>query len=214
MGKYLQGILGAFTGKVGTVVGSSWRGISYMRSLTRRRGNANATDKQLEQQARFALVNGFLKPMKPLLEIGFKNYANGKTGYNSATSYNLKNALTGQTPNLEIDYTMVMLSRGDLPQVEGLAATSVTAAKLNLEWLDNSGRGKAKAEDQLILVAFCPDLAEAVYVIGEATRLATTYVFDLPSDYSTKEVHVYVGWISENGKEIANSKYAGNILIV
>jgi hypothetical protein len=53
----------------------------------------------------------------------------------------------------------------------------------------------------------------AVYVIGEATRLATTYVFDLPSDYSTKQVHVYVGWISENGKEIANSKYAGNILI-
>ena len=31
MGKIKQGILGGFKGKVGTVIGSSWNGISYMR---------------------------------------------------------------------------------------------------------------------------------------------------------------------------------------
>ena len=31
MGTIKQGILGGFSGKVGTVVGSSWKGISYMR---------------------------------------------------------------------------------------------------------------------------------------------------------------------------------------
>jgi hypothetical protein len=31
MGKINQGILGGFSGKVGSVVGGSWKGISYMR---------------------------------------------------------------------------------------------------------------------------------------------------------------------------------------
>ena len=33
MGKIKQGILGGFKGKVGTVIGSSWNGISYMRGI-------------------------------------------------------------------------------------------------------------------------------------------------------------------------------------
>ena len=37
MGTIKQGILGGFSGKVGTVVGSSWKGISYMRGKTTNR---------------------------------------------------------------------------------------------------------------------------------------------------------------------------------
>lgn len=33
MGTIKQGILGGFSGKVGTVVGGTWKGISYMRSI-------------------------------------------------------------------------------------------------------------------------------------------------------------------------------------
>ena len=32
MGKISQGILGGFSGKVGTVIGGNWKGIDYMRS--------------------------------------------------------------------------------------------------------------------------------------------------------------------------------------
>ena len=33
MGKIKKGILGGFSGKTGSVVGGSWKGIDYMRSL-------------------------------------------------------------------------------------------------------------------------------------------------------------------------------------
>ena len=33
MGKINQGILGGFSGKVGTAVGSTWKSINYMRAL-------------------------------------------------------------------------------------------------------------------------------------------------------------------------------------
>ncbi len=214
MGKYTQGILGAFSGKIGTVVGASWRGIKYMRSLAAKRGNANATDKQLEQQARFALITGFLNPVKPLLEIGFKNYAVGKTGYNSAHSYNLKNALTGMTPNLEIDYSMVLVSRGDLPQTKDVAATSTTAGQLDFVWTDNTGKGKAKATDKLMVVLFCPELAEATYSIGDALRSDAGLAYEVDADFSGETVEVYTAWLSEDGKEVSNSKYVGSITIV
>ena len=39
MGKIKQGILGGFRGKVGTVIGASWNGISYMRGLAQSHKN-------------------------------------------------------------------------------------------------------------------------------------------------------------------------------
>nr|WP_294899563.1 DUF6266 family protein [uncultured Pedobacter sp.] len=213
MGKYTQGILGAFSGKVGTVIGSSWRGINYMRSLAPKRGNANASNKQLEQQARFAMITAFLNPVKPLLEIGFKNYANGKTGYNSAHSYNLKNALTGLTPNLAIDYSMVLLSRGDLPGVTTLSAVSSAVATLNLAWTNNAGKGKAKDTDQLMVVVFCPTSGEAIYDLAVATRLDQVLAFDLPAEFSGETVETYIFWLSADGKDVSSSKYAGSIVV-
>ena len=57
MGKIKQGILGGFKGKVGTVIGSSWNGISYMRGIAQSVKNAN-TPAQQTQRAFFKEVMG------------------------------------------------------------------------------------------------------------------------------------------------------------
>ena len=49
MGKIKQGILGGFKGKVGTVVGSSWNGISYMKGRAQSVRNPR-TDAQVQQR--------------------------------------------------------------------------------------------------------------------------------------------------------------------
>ena len=40
MGKIKTGILGGFQGKVGTVIGSTWRGESIMRALPKNSGES------------------------------------------------------------------------------------------------------------------------------------------------------------------------------
>ena len=55
MGKIKQGILGGFKGKVGTVIGASWNGISYMRGIAQSMRNAN-TPAQQKQRAFFKEV--------------------------------------------------------------------------------------------------------------------------------------------------------------
>jgi hypothetical protein len=52
MGKIKEGILGGFKGKVGTVIGSSWNGIAYMRGLAQSVKNPK-TAAQLQQRAYF-----------------------------------------------------------------------------------------------------------------------------------------------------------------
>ena len=63
MGTIKQGILGGFSGKVGTVVGGNWKGISYMRALAQNVKNPR-TDAQMNQRSKFALAIAFLKPIK------------------------------------------------------------------------------------------------------------------------------------------------------
>src|SRR5688572_9457477 len=112
MGKFSNGIFGNFYGKIGNVVGSSWRGIDYLRSLPKLNKNRQPSEKQLEQQARFALMTGFLNPLRDVLDIGYQNYASGVTAYNSALSANITNAISGIYPALTPDYSLVQLSRG------------------------------------------------------------------------------------------------------
>ena len=52
MGKIKQGILGGFRGTVGTVVGSSWNGIAYMKGKPQSVKNPK-TDAQLQQRGFF-----------------------------------------------------------------------------------------------------------------------------------------------------------------
>ena len=49
MGKIKQGILGGFKGKVGTVIGASWNGISYMRGIAQSVRNANTTAQRTQR---------------------------------------------------------------------------------------------------------------------------------------------------------------------
>src|SRR5690348_4565658 len=102
MGTISKGILGGFSGTVGTVIGGSWKGIDYMRSQPLKR-SGTFTQAQLEQQAKFKLLVAFLQPLAGLLFISFRDYAVKMTGFNNAMSYNLRNAITGVYPSYSID---------------------------------------------------------------------------------------------------------------
>ena len=56
MGEIKQGILGGFSGKVGTVIGSTWKDVSYMRAMAISVSNPR-TPKQQTQRGKFALIN-------------------------------------------------------------------------------------------------------------------------------------------------------------
>ena len=62
MGKIKQGILGGFKGKVGTVIGSSWNGISYMKGRPQSVRNPR-TDAQVQQRNFFKKLQGLVSQL-------------------------------------------------------------------------------------------------------------------------------------------------------
>ena len=211
MGTISKGILGGFSGKVGTVIGGSWKGIEYMRSQTSKR-KFNPSEKQLAQQMKFALIMYFLQPMSALLEVTFRNFAVKKTGINSALGYNLRNAVTGTYPSFTIDYSLALVSRGDLPNALSPAVTAGAGGMLTFNWTDNSGSGAAAGTDVAMLVAYCPELKQAVFASGGVRSDSTG---DLNA--SALQGHLVETWITfltEDGKKSATSIFTGEVSLV
>ena len=212
MGTINKGILGGFSGKVGTVIGGTWKGIDYMRSKSSRKpGNFSA--KQLEQQAKFGMMMKFLRTLGTLLTTTFQDFANGITGPNAALMYNISNAITGVYPAFSINYSLVLLSKGRLQNATAPAAAAGTTGKVNYSWTDNSGFGMAKATDQAILLVYCPATGQTVYNINGAARNAATAELDVTT-FSGKTVQTWMAFISADGNEVSDSLFTGEVNVV
>jgi hypothetical protein len=129
MGKIKQGILGGFKGKVGTVIGSSWNGIAYMRGLPQSVKNP----KTAAQQAQRA----FFKEVQDL--VGQLSYEQLLFLFpNTEQGMSRRNALVKQLaafPLVENDEKHVDLadiaSIGNAPTDE-LPDVTITASRSNL----------------------------------------------------------------------------------
>ncbi len=211
MGKIQQGILGGFSGKVGTVIGGSWKGVSYMRSIPKSVHNPQ-TIGQMSQRSKFALVINLLKPMSGFIRVGYKLYSDKQTAFNAAMAYNLANAISGTYPDYSIDLSKVLVSRGALPAVVNAQATSANGA-IKLTWEDNSGVGSAKQTDKALVVVYNVTKGLAVYDTAGVERMVATDTISIPSDWVGDSVELFLGFISEDGKEVSNSVYLGTITV-
>ena len=216
VGKLLQGINGPFSGKVGTAVGYMWNDVAVIRSRPRKRTKP-FSDKELNQQARFALMNQFLIPVKNLLNISFAHLAYRMSGFHKGFSYNVKAAILGIRPNLSIDFPRVLLSRGDLAKAETATVTALTPLTLQFNWTDQSGTGNARGTDQLYVAVFSSEKNRWFYRLNMATRSAGSFTLELkkamldPSPFAGKPLQTYMGFLAADGKDASDSVYAGTV---
>ncbi len=212
MGKINKGILGGFSGKVGNVVGANWKGIDYMRIKAANVANPR-TEAQVNQRTKFILVLRFLSPLKDFLKEGFKQYAIKMTEFNNAMSYNLKNAVNGNYPDYSLDYSNLLVSRGDLTGAMNGSATSDTPEVVTFSWDDNTGNGSARSTDQSMLLLYNEDKGEALYITEGPVRDMGTATMQVPANYSGDTLQAFLSFITEDRKEVADSKYLGTVVV-
>jgi len=212
MGTYKKGILGSFSGKVGTVVGSYWKGISYMRSVPgKRKGTPSAA--QVEHQMKFAVMIKFQEAFLALLTRTFVDPGGMLSPGNYAMKHNLKDAITGTYPNFSVDYHKVLLSLGKLHNAGAPSIESDGAGKIKFNWVDNSGdTDSAKATDKSILIAYCAETNEAVFTMAGPSRSAETAVLNVAL-FGGKAVETFLAFISADGKLVSRSTYLGNVMV-
>jgi len=211
MGTIQKGILGGFSGTVGTVIGGNWKGIDYMRSLSNRK-SYTPTQAQLEQQLKFGLIMRFSQVFSGLLQQSFRNYATKMTGINAAFSYNLRNAVTGTFPAFSIDYPKALVSRGDLPAGINPTAAAVAGGKIQFSWTDDSGASKAQPTDLSILAVYCEDLSQCLYTMNGTERGTGAATFEA-GHFAGKQVQTWLGFVSADGSLISNSNFTGALTV-
>lgn len=211
MAQASKGILGNISGTVGTVVGTTWRGKSVLRSRPDKKKNRRKSEKQAIQQAKFALASSFQQVMKDLLEIGFKTTAVGITGQNKAMGHMLKKAITGTYPDLQIAYNKVLISQGTLHNAFDTKVSVATKESIQFTWTNNSIVSNANENDQVLMAAFCPELNCVVFRTG-SNRNTGTDALQMPG-FSGKTVHTWVSFITEDDSDIATSFYTGEVII-
>ena len=208
-----QGITGPFIGKVGPVVGYISRGKSVMRSRPNLSKSRKPSILQQQQHAKFSLMNKFLGPIIPFLNETKKTVDIDLTGYNKAFSYNVKNAIKGIYPDLAIDYSMVLLSRGDLPNVKSTQIESQLPGQISIHWTDNSGTGLARSNDKAFVAIYCREMSNWEYKFNLGERSAGSCIFDVPG-YAARLVEIYIGFLSADEKEVSDSLYVGQLQIL
>ncbi|WP_235012480.1 DUF6266 family protein [Pedobacter africanus] len=161
------------------------------------------------------MVTTFLKRLKPLINVGYQQFNNGITPMNAATSYHLKNAVTGTNmANYAIDYTKVMFSDGDLPEAANVAVAATVAAKLDFSWDNDAPIGSTGGTDRATVLAYNVDKDKFTMLPSAAARSAEAYVLQLPPDWSGDTVHCWISFVNALGKEVSNSNYIGEFTVL
>lgn len=205
MGKISQGILGGLSGKVGNVIGASWKGIDYLRIKPSSVANPR-TPGQVNQRNKFTATLEFLQPNKDFLNVGYKSFAIKKTAFNAAMSEVLANAITGVAPNFTVDFENALLSKGTLPGVLDAGASYATPGQVVFSWTDNSTGINAKSTDKAMLLVYNPIKKESVTNFVGAVREDGSFSLAVPSNYAGDLLHTYIAFISAEGK-VSNSSY-------
>ena len=214
MGKMFLGILGGFTGTVGTVIGSSNRkGEDIIRAKTKKTRTSNSVA-QVNQRTKFGLVTAFMQAINFILKFSFKQAAgDAMTPYNYACQYALKNAIAGEAPDFELDYSKVLISEGPLAR-EAVANAQAVDDKITFSWDDISENGLCDPKDKAVMVVYNVDKAEISYSDSAVTRGSKTGTLALPYAETGDNLLFYLFFRSETDPTIVStSQYLGCLTV-
>src|SRR5690606_5571396 len=144
--------------------------------------------------------------LKVFIRTGFREAAEplNMTAFNLALSVNKKQAIKGEYPNLEIDWTRFKVSQGDLPGPEQ-ATVNWTDNGLHITWEDNTGTNQAYGSDNLSILIYVHNKDSWVPFLNEATRDAGECAVPAQGSWMGREVEVYLSFISFGGELVSDS---------
>lgn len=199
----IHGLLGGFSGKVGPVVGCRWKNIYYIRSRAARVSNPN-TERQQCQRGKFRTAVNFLKTILPFVQVGFRNYEQGKSAYNVAISYLMHHAFAGNGQEAVLDFEKVRVSQGSLTPAAG-ASVGRMGGNMLVSWSNNTAEGDATADDVAMLLVYNRTCGEAIWQLSACSRSDGRCGLRLPLGWESDELAVYLAFRSADGQRISNS---------
>lgn len=209
MGKIKQGILGGFSGKVGPVIGSSWKGKAVMKGRALSFNDADS-EAQRRQRQKFQIMVHWIFACTSFIRRGFHGSANGMTEVNACVSYNIQNAVSGTYPNQTVDFSKTKVAAGSLEGVMDPAKT-YDDYTITFTWTDNSGLGNADRYDNIYACVYNKTKNQSIYKMLSA-RSSRTGIIDIPALWQSDSVECWM--FAQHGEGMTSeSVYIGTQVI-
>jgi len=219
MARLKSGILGPIIGKIANLVGYIRLGQPVIRTEARKPKKKRArSDAQKAVNLKFKIVKSFIADISDFINVGYKLDVAGTTKIpeNNAVSYHINEAVTGTYPDLVLDYSKVLVSRGKLP-VPLNPTVELVGDVLKFKWdIDPKSDWKRK-RDQVMLLAYKTATQEPDYVLSGARRFEGTD--ELPVRIARNKnrkddfLETYIAFIADDRQSISNSVYVGRVTV-
>ena len=205
MAKLSQGILGGISGKIGNLVGSSWKGIPVIKTKPLSVANPQ-TAGQVAQRSKMTNIVAFSKEIlsgiiKPLWD----RNAQYQSGYNSFVSENIA-LFSGGLPSPAGELVM---SKGKMQATAlGSILISAGAETASITWIDDSGSGYKLATDDAYILLVNSDTDQVYVSSGDVTRADEEYIFTGMTDTDAGQTfYVYLAFRRADGTVIGDSAF-------
>lgn len=197
MGKIKKGILGGFSGKTGTVVGGSWKGIDYMRSLATSVANPK-TSAQVTVRSNFSTLVSIMSGANSLLKASNWSVAKKQSAFNAGVRINYDNAIVDDVIDMQ-RLTFGEFSRDPLANLNVQFEETDNNFGLLLRW-ENDANEQTSFDDDMVAVVIVRTSAdgkfEEVMINNDAKRedeRATIEIGNVDSFEDGDTFYAYVG---------------------
>lgn len=213
-----RGILGGFSGQVGSVVGVTYHGMDLIKAMPRV-SSKKAVQSQIDQRFKFKLMTQFLGRIPLIIKEGFKSSDVKFSSMNLAVKENLKNAITGTSPNFKLDFAKITLSNGNNQGVTNAKAEALPGSKIKLTWdlaADNdftTSSDSVRITDVGRLVVY-NESEDWSFINDTIVRGLGTITLRMPLDLETAKLHAWIFFVALDGKSVSECVYLGSIVAI
>jgi len=210
MGKIPQGIFGGISGKIGGLVGSSWKGIAYLRQMAMSVHQPDSPA-QLKQRTKFTnVVDVAVQLLAVIIKPLWDRFAVKMSGYNNFVHYNIdlfEDVFPDPPEGFEI-------SHGSMGATQFDTVTAVdNEAGIECAWIDDSGSGYKLATDLAFFVAY--NLTQGIWAFGEASdgRSVPEATITFPAKcVLNDELYCYLAFKRADGTIVSMTAYK-NVIV-
>lgn len=205
MATFKEGINGPFKGKVGAVIGSSWRKIPYMKGKHKvKRNKLKPSEKQAVQHQKFKLLNQFFMKITPVLDIGFRSLTSRATAKNAAFSYNYDHAFVEEDDPVTLNYPALKFSHGSL-YTAGAEKAILTHEGVKVVWNSKTYGVGGAMDDVGYAIAYSVSLDLLLW--QTALRHEGEAFISFDEAVRGNELHVWLFFADSRKKQVSRTEY-------
>jgi hypothetical protein len=215
MARLENGINGRVSGSAGPVVGVKGQdGRNYARSKPKQ--TEKAKNKPLQPQHRnLAIMSEMLALAKKFIAIGFFNRKKKGQQMTLAMRYNLQHAIVQMDNGSAIDYSALKFSLGRRERVWSEELFFKAGGVIQASWeVPESVSMKHLGNDEAKVVIYNVNRNSLLHINCRPLRSDLKFKKKLASADAGDTIHVWMFFISPDGKEVSDSDYLGSGVIL